>query len=399
MGKRRVVDRKKRKRLRPHGAICPSPKLWSLYQQSLESEVNSICGVPSEEPLLTPSQVDDLSKHLAMCSSCWEEAPQFGLDEIALPAVKKRYHSYKNPDERMRDLERRAALGDQEALAQLRAMQARVPDACLVCGAGTQLSRSPDETGWLCQEHSRLSRHWRNKLARAVEADHPCEDDNACDIAAALRAGFEEVAADQLLNATECESLERLLERMGRKGIVLHAPGESRPLGWLEWVDWFHQHTVECPECNAFVFTDEYGQPDHCSNCHAAIPEEEEEEEDDQFEDLDEPLDNPDEQQRLRWNPWVTGSDGFPEFQQAYVDLFTADGIPYWRAQLDEGRLAAIDDESPLAQSSAEVEQSLRSLLGLQLQAGLAGYPGMPRPSPGDTAHFTIGDRRWVENL
>ena len=51
-------------------------------------------------------------------------------------------------------------------------------------------------------------------IVNAVEKDHPCED-NSCDIAAALRAGFPLSAAHLLLGATDCPTVEKFLEENG----------------------------------------------------------------------------------------------------------------------------------------------------------------------------------------
>lgn len=110
-------------------------------------------------------------------------------------------------------------------------------------------------------------------MERAVESDHPCEDETACDIAAALRAGFPFVAAHLLSGATECPAVDAVYNLFRIRW------EDGWPNEWEAWTEWFKEHTVQCPSCDTFNFTDVY-YPDICGNCHQDLPKESDEEED-----------------------------------------------------------------------------------------------------------------------
>lgn len=115
-------------------------------------------------------------------------------------------------------------------------------------------------------------------LGQAVEEDHPCmhhgPDNHACDIAAALRADYPDVAAFLLLGATECPFTERVLWALRFNGVRLDP--DHTDSGFLfsarfdEWVVWFRANSVPCHSCNGFNFTDEF-EPEHCGNCNAVL--------------------------------------------------------------------------------------------------------------------------------
>jgi hypothetical protein len=156
-------------------------------------------------------------------------------------------------DTNIRTLERKAALGDPSAVRALNRARNR---------AGIRTSSTD----------VRLSYLDRLDLAAALEADHPCDDDTACDIGAAVRAGYEEAAAHLLMGATECPTVEALLDKLDIYG------GFPWPRGWEEWCEWHSENGRQCPECDAFNFAHDDIEPDYCGNCRAEFPQQEDEE-------------------------------------------------------------------------------------------------------------------------
>jgi len=106
---------------------------------------------------------------------------------------------------------------------------------------------------------------YHSAIARAVELDHDC-DDNACDIAGALRAGFPIAAAHLLQVATECPHLEAFLAEHGEWPVK-----GGWPVEFDEWAAWFKANTVKCESCGAYNFTDE-STPYTCANCAHDLP-------------------------------------------------------------------------------------------------------------------------------
>lgn len=104
--------------------------------------------------------------------------------------------------------------------------------------------------------------------AEAVQDDHYC-DNNACDIAAALRAGYPRVAAYLLDGATEARAVFTLMVRAGENW---HGFGhrDADDSDWERWVDWFYANTTAC-DCGAYNFTDR-GTVYSCANCGARFP-------------------------------------------------------------------------------------------------------------------------------
>lgn len=101
-------------------------------------------------------------------------------------------------------------------------------------------------------------------IGRAVELEHPCDDD-ACDIATALAAGFPFVAAWLLVGATETPLLDEVLE---------HYDQDCRdtPQDWDQWVAHHKQYARHCEACNGYTYGDDYYTPETCGNCLAALP-------------------------------------------------------------------------------------------------------------------------------
>lgn len=108
----------------------------------------------------------------------------------------------------------------------------------------------------------------KTAVESAVYEDHPCDNDNCCDVAAALRAGFAFSAAHLLSGATECPHVEALM------GLIPYEQGW--PIDWEEWTDWFKENTIKCDSCGAYNFIDEC-TPDTCGNCMASLSSSEEE--------------------------------------------------------------------------------------------------------------------------
>lgn len=100
----------------------------------------------------------------------------------------------------------------------------------------------------------------RERLAEAVETDHPCTDTVGCDIAVALDNGFVEAAALLLSGATETPALDAT-------GIAV--PG-YQSTEFQAWADWYREHGHECPACESFMFSDSF--PVRCTNCLEEVP-------------------------------------------------------------------------------------------------------------------------------
>ena len=101
-------------------------------------------------------------------------------------------------------------------------------------------------------------------LAQAVEVDHDCND-AGCMVAAALRAGFPEVAAWSLSSATELDATAQALETLDIYG------GHSLPRGFNEWSEWHEEHGRLCSDCGAYTYADDH-DPTECACCLAVLP-------------------------------------------------------------------------------------------------------------------------------
>jgi hypothetical protein len=104
-------------------------------------------------------------------------------------------------------------------------------------------------------------------LRRAVEEDHPCTDDNSCDVAAGLRYDCVLWAAHVLQGATETpatdEAMEQVRARFGSEA-AFKAALDADCKRLLE-----NPHAT-CPECNALVWMDD-NESVTCDNCHATV--------------------------------------------------------------------------------------------------------------------------------
>lgn len=104
-------------------------------------------------------------------------------------------------------------------------------------------------------------------VAYAVEADHPCEDLTACDIAAALHNGFPLVAAGLLSGATECAHIDAVCFAHHFNKTLKHDPRtDIYSLDeWNGWEVYFADHARMCESCGAANFDTYPG--DRCGNC------------------------------------------------------------------------------------------------------------------------------------
>ena len=106
----------------------------------------------------------------------------------------------------------------------------------------------------------------RNDIARAVELEHPCNDDAHCDIAAALRADCPYSAAYLLAGATETPLLDSVCQFHG-----FNPSSTEDPEDWQDWKELHEEHGRECHSCGSFTYADEF-EPVDCGNCLAVFP-------------------------------------------------------------------------------------------------------------------------------
>lgn len=120
--------------------------------------------------------------------------------------------------------------------------------------------------GFRCpHETTPISASVRETIGKAVWADHPCEDDNHCDIGAALERGYPLAAAYLLMGATDPNLTSMAIEALLFNG---HDPSEVNCVAAFdEWCD-SEDSTPDayCGGCESPL----YGvDPDWytCSNC------------------------------------------------------------------------------------------------------------------------------------
>lgn len=113
----------------------------------------------------------------------------------------------------------------------------------------------------------RPSRVLYDRLRDAVETDHPCDYDNACDIAAARRHDLHLYAADQLARATDqCEATAAALALFrGRVSAAQYAALLDEEREALCKVP-----HVRCEACDGTVWEPDPGS--RCGNCGKALP-------------------------------------------------------------------------------------------------------------------------------
>lgn len=105
-------------------------------------------------------------------------------------------------------------------------------------------------------------------MEKAVEADHPCEDDH-CEFPHMLKAGAPLTAACMLMGATEVAHIDAVACSYKFNGKI--------PEGWPHWTEmpdadvWmkYHdEHGRRCPGCESFLYDDE---SDTCDNCRGHV--------------------------------------------------------------------------------------------------------------------------------
>lgn len=113
-----------------------------------------------------------------------------------------------------------------------------------------------------------ITRSFRTDIARAVDADHHC-DDSSCDIREALESGYPYCAAHSLMSATD--ELPHVY-----KTIEAHVFNQTLPAGfgtdlydntdWPGWKEHFDANAVECESCGSYNFDSET-----CGSCLAEL--------------------------------------------------------------------------------------------------------------------------------
>lgn len=106
---------------------------------------------------------------------------------------------------------------------------------------------------------------YRERIGQIVEGAHDCEC-SACDIRAAMSAGFPLSAAHLLMSAHDVPALDPFLP--------LPKGPDGWPADWPEWTAYHSAHGIECEGCGAFNYPDAPGAdaPESCGNCLAALP-------------------------------------------------------------------------------------------------------------------------------
>ena len=136
-------------------------------------------------------------------------------------------------------------------------------------GSLKQIKVEPFNTTQMVGENETIvvTRNWALDYTQAIDADHPCEDGNTCDIRRALDEGFVTTAAEQLSGATECAHLDavRWAHRFNGTGPTADDVDED----WQGWVFWFKEHATMCDACGGATF-DAEGE---CGHCNAPFPE------------------------------------------------------------------------------------------------------------------------------
>jgi uncharacterized paraquat-inducible protein A len=111
-----------------------------------------------------------------------------------------------------------------------------------------------------------------DKLAAALDKEHPCSGDNTCDIAKAVELGCYLWAGHILGGATECElttaAMVEINERLGAKEFEYELEQERQKVA--------AQPSIRCEACGSVVYTE--ADEDNCDNCLADVKREDEEE-------------------------------------------------------------------------------------------------------------------------
>ncbi len=148
--------------------------------------------------------------------------------------------------------------------------RAIIPDPGTYYGLGREHGRRrPDGTPEIDVRGSFV-----DALAAALELEHPCEDPS-CDIAAAMGEGFYRVAADLLIGATECETVEDVVtyycRHRGEEWGPYGAEGPEVDRERADWHAWHVRHAYPCDGCGSYTYADDTWTPDRCGNCSADL--------------------------------------------------------------------------------------------------------------------------------
>lgn len=109
----------------------------------------------------------------------------------------------------------------------------------------------------------------------AVNVDHPCRDDETCDIRNALAAGAPFSAAHLLSGATETPALDAVLGAYAACGILEHDPRRNDIPAEDDrtWSEYFAEYARMCADCNGATFAGDHWEPDECSHCRSSFAE------------------------------------------------------------------------------------------------------------------------------
>jgi hypothetical protein len=105
----------------------------------------------------------------------------------------------------------------------------------------------------------------------AVKVDHPCRDDETCDIYNAREAGYPFSAAELLSGATETPALDAVLGAYAACGILTNDPRRGDvPAGDAEgWHEHFERYARMCDDCGGATFAGDHWEPEECSHCRS----------------------------------------------------------------------------------------------------------------------------------
>lgn len=109
-------------------------------------------------------------------------------------------------------------------------------------------------------------------VGAAVHEDHPCHDDETCDIRNALEAGAPFSAAHLLSGATETPNLDAVLAAYRACGRLEFDPRRNVPAeDDRVWTDYFETHARMCDDCGGCTFAADHWEPDACEHCRSSF--------------------------------------------------------------------------------------------------------------------------------
>lgn len=101
-------------------------------------------------------------------------------------------------------------------------------------------------------------------IAEAVRTDHPCRDDDTCDIARALEDGYPLWAAYLLVSATEAPATSEAVSHYHPSDFDAEAASERD--AWLQTSTWTEQ-AHRCEACGSITFGTDTYEPETCGAC------------------------------------------------------------------------------------------------------------------------------------